>query len=99
MKKISLVIIALLITASFVVPAPVAASQYVTGYTTGKVLIYEPGKKLKVMHHEGREIVYFIPETAEIPKDLKVGDKVEVKEVGKAAVAVEILSRGKVEKK
>ncbi|MDH3974621.1 MAG: hypothetical protein OEV42_10125 [Deltaproteobacteria bacterium] len=95
MKGIKLFIITLVFAFSFSTAIQAESAQYITGYTTGKVLAYEGGKKLEVLHHEGTKKIYFIPETAEIPKDLKVGDKVEVKEVGKAAVGVEILSRGK----
>lgn len=95
MKGMKLFIIALLFAFSFSAVTLAEAAQYITGYTTGRVLAYEPGKTLEVLHHEGRKMKYFIPESAEIPNDLQVGDKVEVKEVGKAAMGVEILSRGK----
>lgn len=95
MKGLKYYVIALLLAFSFAAAVPAESAQYVTGYTTGRVTAYEPGKTLKVLDHEGTKKEYFIPETAEVPKDLKVGDKVEVKEVGKAAVGVEILSRGK----
>ena len=95
MKGLKFYTIALLFALSLSGSSTAECAQYITGYTTGKVMVYEAGKNLEVLDHEGNRKIYFIPETAEIPKDLKVGDKVEVKEVGKAAVGVEILSREK----
>ena len=95
MKGNNFFIIALICAFSLTGMSPAQSAQYITGYTTGKVTEYEQGKTLEVLDHEGTRKEYFVPETAEIPKDLKVGDKVEVKEVGKAAVGVEILSREK----
>ena len=94
MRAIYSIIISLIFTLSLLGVNPALSAQYITGYTTGKVTAYEKkDKTLKILDHEGTKKEYFIPETAEIPKDLKVGDKVEVKEVDKAAVGVEILSR------
>lgn len=93
MKGIKFFIIALLFALSF--STVVESAQYITGYTTGKVIVYEAGTRLEVIDHEGTKKIYFIPETAEVDKGLQVGDRVEVKEVGKAAVGVEILSKGK----
>jgi hypothetical protein len=58
--------------------ASAAPVQTTTKYVTveGNVIRYEPGRVIVVKGHDNREVVYTIGPTADIPADVKVGQRV-----------------------